>query len=108
MGCIMAYSTTGHLIVHAYRTLGANVFRPEDAVKHHFVASLCDNSNIKPTLFNLKVLKPFICSLSFKLHTHCEETIATFLSFQSTLSIFAGICVLLQIFTKCVFFIFTT
>ena len=60
--------------------LGPNVFRPERTLKHHFEASLCDNSNItmKLTLFNAKVLKPFICSLSFKLHTHCEETTAAF------------------------------
>ena len=50
--------------------LEANVFRPECAVKHYFEASLCDNSNIKLALFNLKFLKPFICSLSFELHTH--------------------------------------
>ena len=63
--------------------LEANVFRPECAVKHHFEASLCDNSNIKVTLFNLKFLKPFVYSLFFKLHTHCEETTAASFTFST-------------------------
>ena len=82
----MAYSTTGHFIVHTYHKTGGNVFQLECAAKHHFEASLCDNSNIKLTLFNLKVLKPFTCSLSFKLHTNCEETTAAFFIFQPMLS----------------------
>ena len=58
-----------------------------------FKASLCNNSNFTLNLFNLKVLKSLICSLSFKLQTHCEETTATILIFSTnTFNLSESLC----------------
>ena len=95
-------------IVHAYRKTGGERFQQECAVKHHFAASLYDNSNIELNLINLKVLKClFVHCLSNCLHT-VRKLRRLFSSFQPTLSILQEFAFYYRFLQSAFFFIFTT